>query len=609
MFRPSSVVLLALAVSACGHGVPPSKPAASASAVPRVAPAALAPPAPGYGATAIDTALREAWRRAGVTPAPRSDDATFLRRAYVDIVGNVPPLEVTQHFLADTAPDKRAKLVDTLLASPAYADHWMTYWDDILMGQQPKGGNLVDRAAFRGWLRERFAASDPWDRIVTDLVAATGQNGLGGKKKGALLELQGGAPPEPHGEEPESTERDTTINGAVNWTLRYEQSPQDLGGTASRVFLGVQIQCAQCHDHKTESWKQDDFRKFASAFFHARVAPIDRGKPMGIRRVDLVDSKAVPPRFVKSQELLPIAAAKPTALDGKDLDDGIATRKTLARWMTAKDNPWFAKAFVNRMWGHFLGRGFVDPVDDIRPSNPATAPAVLDALAADFAAHDYDIKRLVRAICATEAYGVAASAVPANAKTDPENKLWARFHLVPLGPEELLNAVLRVTDLEDTAQKAGVVNLDALRAAVVQRYAFLFDTDEDDDEPDYSGTISQALALLNGALVAQGDRALPGSTVADIVRAAGTDSAKVDLLALRVLGRAPTTDERTRWVAYVDGKTEAAAGGRGGRIALKGERTPLARLGRRAENVSPKEAAYEDLVWTFLNSSEFTFNH
>lgn len=589
MLRPATAILGLCVLASCSSSGAPARPATTPASI-------TTPPAPSYGAAQIDAGLRAAWQKEGLVPAPRSDDATFLRRAWLDIVGNVPPLEATRAFLADTAPDKRAKLVDTLLASPAYADHWTTYWDEVLMGRAAKNPVVVDRVAFRAWLHERLATNTPWDRVVVELVSATGQNGNGGPRKGPAMQLAGAEAPD---DEPPLA--GAGINGAVNFALRFEQNPQDLGGTASRIFLGVQIQCAQCHDHKTEAWKQEDFRKFSSAFFHQKVAPVDRAKTPGIRRVALVDSATPAPRYTKGAELAPIARAKPTALDGKNLDEGIQTRRALASWVTAKENPWFAKAYVNRMWGHFLGRGFVDPVDDIRPSNPATAPEVLDALAADFAAHGFDPKRLVRIICATEAYGLAADG---RAKVDPENKLWARFHLVPLGPEELLNALVRVTDLEDTAQRAGMANLESLRSVVVQKYAFLFDTDEEDDTPDYSGTISQALALLNGALVAQGDRVLPGSTVADVVRGPGDDRAKIETLALRVLGRAPTQAESDRWLAHVTDAKSAPARGEKSK-----DRTPLARLGRRAGTVSPKEAAYEDLMWAFLNASEFTFNH
>ncbi len=597
---PRSVLVLLSMASACGGAsTPPQKPQVTAAMA-----AAKETQAP-FGPAAIDAALRDEWKRAGIVPAPRADDATFLRRAYVDIAGTIPPPEVTASFLADTSAGKRAKLVDALLASPEYADHWTTYWDTILMGREARG-NLVDRTALQSWLRGRFTANAPWDRIVSELVSATGQNGLGGPKiKGPAMQLSAPAAADDDDDDLAS------INGAVNWTLRFEQSPQDLAGNASRVFLGAQIQCAQCHDHKTESWRQADFRRFASAFLRAKVEPIDRGKVMGsVKRVELTDAAIPPPRFLKNADLAPLARAKATALDGTDLERGAGTRKALAAWMTSKDNKWFARAFVNRMWGHFLGRGFYDPVDDIRPSNPAAAPALLDRIAADFVAHDFDIKHLIRTICATEAYNLTASA---SAKTDPENTLWGRFHLVPLGPEELLNAIFRATDLERTAQKAGIKNLDALRANVVRQYAFLFDTDEEDDETDYSGTIAQALALLNGALVAQSTRALPGSVVAELAGRPGTEAERLDALTMRVLARHATPDEIARWTAYVESADaravdETNAGSRAKKSAMP-RKTPLARLSSKRAPLTARLAAYEDVLWAMLNSSEFTFNH
>jgi Protein of unknown function (DUF1549)/Protein of unknown function (DUF1553) len=594
--------LLVLALAACSHAPRTSMPTRATPS-----PAASKDQARPFGPATIDAALRDEWRRAGVVPAPRADDATFLRRAYVDIAGTVPPADVTVRFLADPSPDKRARLVDALLASPDYAEHWMSYWDDVLMGREARG-NLVDRVAFRYWLRGRFAANAPWDRIVSDLVSATGQNGTGGPRvKAPALAVPSMPSAMPSKDGDDDDDDLASINGAVNWTLRFEQNPQDLGGSASRVFLGVRIQCAQCHDHKTESWKQDDFRRFSSAFFRSKVEPIDRGKGMGmVKRVELTDSVAAPPRFAKNAELAPIVRAKATALDGTDLEKGAGTRKALAAWMTSKNNVWFARAFVDRMWAHFLGRGFREPFDDIRPSNPATAPELLDKIAADFTAHDFDIQHLVRTICATEAYNLAASA---SAKTDPENKLWARFHLVPLGPEELLNALFRVTDLERTAQKAGIKDVEALRTSVVRQYAFVFDTDEENDERDYSGTITQALALLNGALVSQGSRALPGSTVADVANGPGSDAEKLDALALRVLARHATPDERDRWVAHIAGSDARAADTAKSTKSAKGKRSPLDRLSGKRGAETPRLAAYEDVLWGMLNSSEFTFNH
>jgi hypothetical protein len=583
-----SLFVSSTALLACAHGAAPA-PAPRASAPPRDR-----TPASAFGAPRIDAALRAAWAKEGVVPAGRADDATFLRRVYIDVTGTIPPPDVAASFLDDRAADKRAKLVDTLVASQAYADHWATYWDDVLMGKS-RLGQAVDRAAFRRWLVGRFTAREPWDRIVSGLVAATGQSSS--PPMGEVAKAD--EPPE---------------DGAVNWTLRFREAPQDLAGSASRVFLGVQIQCAQCHDHKTEAWTQDDFRGFASPFLRARFTPIDKTK--GMQRFALGDEDRAPPRYAKSEELGPIARAKPRALDGTSLEAGKDTRRALAAWMTSPQNPWFARALVNRMWGHFLGRGFVDPVDDMRPSNPAVLPELLDALAADFTSHGYDLGHLVRSICATEAYQLAASR---DAKTDPENKLWGRFHLVPLGSEELLNAVLRATRIEDAAARVGLPNVEQLRAQLEKQIGFLFDVDEEDDTPDYEGTVSQALALLNGGLVGNGARAVPGSAVADALAAPGDDASRVERLALQVLSRRPTPAEKEAWLAYVRAPDRAAApppsGGRprdpsNARKPSKGGTGPLAKLDRKPSSAGdPRRAAYEDLVWAWLNSSEFVFNH
>ncbi len=596
------------ALAACGGAGP-----APASRAPTASAPASAKKNNAVGAESIDATLRDAWQRAGVTPAPRADDATFVRRVYIDIDGTIPSPETTSAFIASTEPDKRRKLVDTLLAAPQYAEHWMNYWDDVLMGREVKGP-VVDRVAFRYWLRARFEANAPWNRIVSDLVSATGQNSIGGARVRLPQALAMSVPlgtsvPQKGDEDAADLEK---INGAVNWTLRFQDAPQDLAGNASRIFLGVQIQCAQCHDHKTEKWKQDDFRRFASAFLHLKVDPIDKGKPMGnTKRVEVADLGKVAQRFAKNADVAPIAAAKATALDGTDLEKGDGTRKALASWMTGRENPWFARAFVNRMWGHFLGRGFYDPVDDMRAVNTPTMPGLLDRIAADFTSHDYDIAYLIRAICATEAYQLSASAdaARANAKSDPENHLWTRFHLVPLGPEELMNALLRATDLETAAKKAGIQDLDQLRTQLVRQYAFLFEVDETDDLPDYSGTVTQALSLLNGQLVGQGARSIPGSALDDVLAKPGEDSSKVDALVLRVLSRTPTDAERTRWVNYVQIASKAPRPTimppkRGGPGA-----GPLGRLGNKMPPIDARRAAYEDVMWALLNSSEFVFNH
>jgi hypothetical protein len=619
LFAASCVVIVVASCRASAPQKSADAPRPVASTQP-VASASAAPPAPppSIGADKIDAMIAAEWQKNGITPAAPADDATFLRRTYVDIVGTTPPPDVVNAFAADASPDKRKKVVDKLLASPEYAEHWMNYWDDVLMGRETRG-NVVDRMAFRQWLRKKFQANAPWSTIVYELVAATGQNSTGGPKSKVAAAM-------PIVEDKERDEEAAAegVNAAVNYALRFQDSPQDYAGSSSRTFLGVQIQCAQCHDHKTEKWKQDDFRKISSAFLHLRIKPVDQGKMNGeIRRVDLLDFNKVMPRVQQNPDTAPISRSKATALDGTDLDKGDDTRKALARWMTSPENPWFAKAIVNRMWGHFLGRGFVDPVDDIRPSNPATMPELLDALAADFVAHGYDLKYLTSLITSTRAYQLASSAGTADdVKADADNKLWWRFHLVPLGPEELLNAIMRATNVDEAARRAGVANMAQLRFQLVRAFSFLFDVDEEFDTHDYEGTVAQALTLLNGNLVNYGVRAIPGAALTDILAQSKSDPDAVEGVYLRVLARKPTPEETAAAIEYVQNAHNGGAGSGGQTsppiVAIgkklvgkkKPQGDPLGRLGNKNPTTAdPRRAAFEDINWALLNSSEFLFNH
>lgn len=598
------VASVAVAVAACDRGTPPpAAPHAVATAA-----SAAAPPGPKLLTSAdIDAKLRDEWTAAGVAPVSRADDATWLRRAWIDVLGTIPPPEVTVRFLADKSADKRARAVDEMLASPLWADHWTAYWDDVWMGRDTRA-QQVDRGAFRAWLHDAFARNEPWDRIVRELLTATGVNSDGGRQRDALANDGTGGLPE-------------GVNGAVNWTLKYVQTPQDMAGAASRTLLGVQIQCAQCHDHKTEKWTQKDFQQFAAAFVRTRLVPLDGGKPMGqVKRVAVRDLDRAAPRFAKMGDTGPIVSAHPTALDGTDLGAKGNVREALAAWVTARDNPWFARALVNRIWGHFLGRGFSDPVDDMRPSNAPVASALLDALAADFAAGGFDLKHLVRVVVGTEAYGLAAAPSPdATAKADPEAKLWERFRVTPLGPEELLNALVTATRLDGIVRATGRMDLDNVRFQVKQRYGFLFDVDEESDAPDFEGTISQALALLDGTVVGSGARVLPGGALAEVLAAPGDDSSKVESLYVRTLSRFPTAEETATWTKYVADATAApdpapaAQPGNGGKAGKsgKGKPDPLARLETRAPvtRETARVRAFEDVLWTLLNSSEFVLNH
>jgi hypothetical protein len=461
-------------------------------------------------------------------------------------------------------------------------------WDDILMGQA-RTGIAIDREAFRSWLQKRFADNSGWDKVVFDLITASGVNSAGG----------------PRQEDPalrDKADASADVNGAANWVLRYQDAPQDLAGSVARTFLGVQVQCAQCHDHKTEKWKQADFRKWTASFVRTRGKPQGPAKKMELRTFEVRDfpkpqvgGKKAPP------DIQAIAASTPTALDGTYLGQQ-GSRRALASWLVAANNPWFARMSVNRLWARLTGRGFVDPVDDFRPSNPAQLPELLDQLATDFAMHDFDQKRLLRAICLTEVYQESTS----GSQGDPQNDLWSHQRLRPMGPEELLNSLMAATGLEPVLEDAAGGDLYKVKEKMQKDFTFLFDVDEPDDDDSFSGTIPQALMLLNGGLVNRSVRPIPG-TAMDAVFTLKTDPERIEELYLRTLSRPPTADETAHWLTFINGADAEAQNEMPPKPNQPGD--VMGKLQKNIHDKAPKKKAYEDLFWALLNSSEFIFNH
>jgi hypothetical protein len=541
--------------------------------------ASTPPPAPtrpiANTAAPIDSLLRAEWQKRGIVPAHRVADESFLRRASLDIIGRIPTIAEIQTFEREPSPERRAHAVERLLAGPEYAERWANYWDDVLLGDDVRG-RVVDERGFHDWLRVEFAGNARWNRMVFDLLTAAGVNRNNEPASG--MSPAAGSDAKMAGDtsvELMPAAHDAPVNPAVNWFLKYKDTPQDLAGTVASTFLGVRIQCAQCHDHKTEKWTQDDFRRLAACFIKTRAFAVDKDAS-GPKRLAVQDVAKTPQKLTKNPDLEPLTRASPAAIDGTDLSKELNRREALARWITAEQNPWFAKAIVNRLWGEFLGRGFVEPVDDFRASNPALMPAVLDALAADFVHQGYDLKALIRTIASTEAYQLAPESA---AGSGEPGALWSRFPLKPLGPDALFDSVAVATDLDEmlAARKEG--DFAKAKAQLRKQFNFLFDVDEQSHPADYEGTIPQALILMNGRPVSRVTNTARHGALLKVLSMPEDDGHKLETLFLRTLSRRPSPEENARLLPYV------------------------------AEKGGEKIARYEDVLWALLNSSEFVFNH
>lgn len=458
--------------------------------------------------------------------SPQADDAEFLRRVYLDVHGVIPTVDQARAFVESTAKDKRPRLVDELLDSQRYAAHFADLWQKRLYpaaATQRIKPELLSR-----WLEKSFQTKT-WDRIAHDLLTATGSQ-----------------------EE----------NGAVTYMLkgRYTLSVSEMTDLTSRYFLGIQLNCAQCHNHPFASWKQSDYWGMAAYF-----TQIQRLKPV-VAFTTIVESD-VDVRKLPEADLL----REPKFLGGKALKatPGQSLRKTLADWMVARENPWFARAMVNRTWAHFFGRGLVHPVDDMHEGHPPSHPELLEALTEQFKASGFDIKYLCRAICNSETYQRTSKPVAGNAK---DTKLFSRMLIKVLTPEQMFDSLVVVTGNPGTRGPDGKP-IGNPRGEFVK----FFRGEEEVDPTEYHRGIPEALRLMNsGQFLNPRNEAF---VIKQIVEPGMTPPRVIERLYLRALSRLPSAAESKMMMTYVE---------------KSGVET---------------QQAFAELLWVLLNSSEFSLNH
>jgi hypothetical protein len=498
--------------------------------------ASAAPPDPAKLAERIDAHIDARLNAEKVTPAPQADDAEFLRRAYLDLTGRIPSPRDVHDFLADKNPDKRAKLIDELLDTPRYATHFAAVWRAALLPEAAADGQArVFQPGFEGWLRLKFRSNTPYDKLVRELLTAPISN-------------------DP--QSPEAVLRDPTKPNALAFFAVKDAKPENLAAATARVFLGVQIECAQCHDHPFGRWERDQFWQTAAFFSGIERQGDDLFAPVSDarrREITIPNTKRTQPAtFLDNTEPKWTADTNP--------------RTVLADWVTAKSNPFFARATANRVWGHLFGRGIVDPVDDFNEANKPSHPELLDDLAKALAEADFDLKFLIRAMCRTKAYQRTSAQTHAS-QADPRR--FARMAVKGMTGEQLFDSLAFATGYREpggrTAQRDRFLTQFALRGHAT--------------EPETS--ITQALTLMNGRFLNTVTSVEGSPTLLAVYETPGmTMPERIEALYLAALSRRPTAKELDRMAKFIaDGGT-----------------------GKASERLA-------DVFWVLLNSVEFRLNH
>jgi hypothetical protein len=522
----------------------------------------------------INEQVSAGWADADVDPSPAATDGEWCRRVHLDVIGRIPTIEELQAFLADSSPTKKADLVARLLGDDfidEYARNWTDVWTAVLIGRDVDNDN-VSRPGMRQWLRRALSKNIPYDRFMEELVTATGAN----------------------------TNKDGVegFNGATNFLSgKMEEGGVQATAKTAQIFLGVQVQCTQCHNHPFNKGKQNQFWEM-NAFFRQARALRRFEQTMDVQSIEMVDEdfegeggdpeaaeiyyelrnglkKVAYPVFIDGTEIRQSGYLPAKKEDGTDY--GVNRRRELARLIAG--SPLFPKAIVNRMWAHFLGYGFTKPIDDLGDHNPPSHPELLDGLAEQFREQSFDLKELVRWIVLSKPYALSSKGTAKNAKDDPtlgEKPKFSRFYLRQMRAEDLYESLLTATEA-DRSRAAEVAA--KKKDEWLGQFIIAFGTDEGDDSTTFNGSIAQVLMMFNGDLVKVATSTGKGGFL-DRVAASGTkNAAKIDALYLAALARKPSQKEL------------AAA-----------NKLMQDREGDAVE-------ALQDVWWAVLNSNEFIINH
>lgn len=502
----------------------------------------------------IDTQMQAAWQREKITPAGRAEDAVFLRRVYLDLLGTIPTYDEVQQFLKDGEPKKREQLIDRLLADPRYAVQQATVWDLVFFGRNPSDPDITrKREVFQKWLTEQFAKNVPYDKWVRELLMGEGN---------------------------------IADKGPPMFYVQYRNQPEETAVAVSRIFLGTQLQCARCHDHPFDKWKQLDF--YGLAGFFARLAFVEASS--GGKRAYIVAEKStgevmftgpaakqepgqkgkpVPARFLEGAVLeeppLPANFKEPDLKGNKNPPKPVFSRKEkLAEWVAQPKNPFFARAVVNRVWAQFLGRGLVHPVDDLGDANAPSHPELLDTLTRELVARQFDLKWLIRELVNSETYQLAGT----GSGKDALPQWFERARVRPLSAEEIMATLRAATVYGSTAA------LPSNGDDYIRRYF----GEPTNGRGDFQPGLQEHLFVNNSQHLRQMCQPRKGNLGDTLLTSKGPVEEKVERLFLTVLNRPPRPEEVKRFAAHLSSSGKP-------------------------------EALIEEAIWVLVSCSEFRFNH
>jgi hypothetical protein len=524
---------------------------------------------------AVNELVRKSWADHHLTPSPVATDGQWCRRVFLDVIGRIPRVDEFEKFVGDHSANRKLNLVNRLLGDEyvvEYARHWSNIWTTILIGRS-SGAKAddkipVDREGMAQYLRDSFGRNKPYHQMVKELVSAKGDIKPG----------------------------EDNYNGAVNFiSPKMEDKGIQATAKTAQIFLGLSVQCTQCHNHPFNDWKQNQFWEM-NAFFQQTKVIKTMAKKKKVEDAEVVnvdfrgeggDPKNAEVYYEQRNGIMRVAY--PVFVDGQEISRSgylkdVNRRDELAKMIIA--SPYLSRAIVNRMWGHFMGYGFTKPVDDMGPHNPPTNPELLDRLAADFAVHQYatdgyDLKQLMRWIVLSEPYSLSSRIIPGNRTDDPmlgEKPQFSHFYLRQMSAEELYESLLTATSADKT--RGNSEEQEMAKQEWLKQFVINFGTDDGGETTTFNGTIPQTLMMFNGSLMKGATAAEKGSVldlVANNSRYSPTD--KIYYLYLAGLSRKPNRTELELANALL--------------------------MARRGSTV----AALQDVWWAVLNSNEFIINH